>query len=386
MNYSELCSKFCFELPAYAEQYFDGFIAQYNRNTPILTLEKIDAVWEATSLPEEAKETLLKYTEILHASDDGHLCGSFLAYLVVYQREPWLNYIYRDEHFVVDGLTAQQLGWIFVVLQLAETLLVRKTPADLNAENINTFVGYTNNCKNQHGYWGIVEWWWNMISAGGCMFMFGILKFSPHEFGGDFAVITDGEKFVSLAVIDAFIDKNGCFVDSEEKAVAKASFYEDEEKYVAHVVAPNGVVDKEPTVFDKKVWRDFLRHGTPTLDIHIPAKVVYTSETIKDAYKQAVEYYSKNWGFDAKAITAYSWLYCPQLDKVLPPESNILAVNAGMHLLPMIETFDANCTFIRPGSSLQKRFAEECEKGTEFHFGMMYTTTPEIETFGKKLM
>ena len=65
---------------------------------------------------------------------------------------------------------------------------------------------------------------------------------------------------------------------------------------------------------------------------------------------------------------------------------NILAVNASMHLLPMLETFDANCTFIRPGSSLQKRFAEECEKGTEFHFGMMYTATPEIETFGKKLM
>lgn len=386
MTYCELCSKFSFELPEYAEQYFDGFIAQYDRNEPILTPEKIDVVWEATSLPEEAKEAILKYTEILHASDDGHLCGSFLAYLVIYEREPWLNYIYRDEHFAVEGLTTQQIGWIFVVLQLAETLIVRKPPVDLNKENIKTFVEYTNNCKSQHGYWGIIEWWWNMLSAGGCMFMFGILKFSPHEFGSDFAVITDGEKFVSLAVLNGFIGKEGDLVDCKEKSIATTSFYEDDEKYVAHVVTPNGKVDLEPTVFDKKVWKDYLRHGTPTLDIHIPSKIVYNSETIKEAYEQAVEYYRTHWNYDVKAITAYSWLYCPQLYKVLAPDSNILAVNAGMHLLPMIETFDSTCTFIRPGSSLQKRFEEECEKGTEFHFGMMYTTTPEIETFGKKLM
>lgn len=383
MTYTELCSKFNFQMPAYAKDYYDDFISEYDRSVPVLSAENAAFVADSTSLPEDAKQALIQCAEIINGDDDAHLCASFLACLTVYKRVPWVNYIYQDDLFTVEGLHPQQVGWVLVAVQMANTLINKKPPKDLNEENVSSFRGYSKACYNQHGYWGILEWHWNMLGAGGCMFMFGILKFVPGEFTSDFPVITNGSKYVSLVGGEYFIGKEGELVDCEEKSVGKTSFYEDDEKYIANVVSAQGVVETKPTEFSKKVWKDYLRGGTPTIEIHIPSKIEYTPAAIKEAYKMAVEFYK---GFyphhQTKAIAGYSWIFSPQLKKVLPETSNILAVNRSMHLLPTTGSFGADCRFIREGSSLHRNMVAECEKGTEFHYAVMYTAVDEIETFG----
>ena len=386
MTYTELCAKYNFTMPEYAADYYDAFIAEYDRSVPVLSKENAETVASATSLPEEAKAELIRCAQVMNADDEAHLCGSFLAYITVYKRVPWVNYIWWDDLFTVAGLEKEQVGWILVATQLANTLNNKKPPEDLNAENINAFRGYTQNCFNKNGYWGIVEWHWNMLCAGGCMFMFGILKFVPGEFTGDFPVITDGKRYVSLAGGEYFVGKEGELVDTEEKSVGITSFYEDDEKYIGNVISADGAVDLNKTEFPKSVWKDYLRKGTHTIEIHIPSKIPYKPEPIKEAYKMAVEFFKDFYPeHNAKAINGYSWIFSPQLNKVLPPESNILAVNDSMHILPVIATYGADCMFIREGSSLQKRIAEECEKGTEFHYGIMYTAIDEIENFGEMI-
>ena len=64
-------------------------------------------------------------------------------------------------------------------------------------------------------------------------------------------------------------------------------------------------------------------------------------------------------------------------------DSNILRVNSKLHLLPVIGTFDGDIMFIRKGSSLQARIADECAKGTEFHFGIMYSPLSDLENLDK---
>lgn len=383
MTYTELCSKFCFEMPSYGKDYFDAFMAEYDRSKPLLSEEDAVFVSEATELPEEAKRALIHCAKAINDSDDGHLCGSFLAELTVYKRVPWVNYIYREPLFCVEGLMPEQVGWVLVAVMMANTLKNKKPPVELNAENIGSFRGYTQSCFNSKGYWGILEWHWNMLGAGGCMFMFGILKFVPGQFTGDFPVITDGKSYVSLAGGEFFVGKGGELVDCEEKSVGKTSFYEDENKYIGNVIAADGKVDLNQTEFDKSVWKDFLREGDPTIEIHIPSKVVYTPENIRLAFLQALDFYKDFYPeHHTKAIACYSWLLSPQLEAVLPPESNILAVNRNMHLLPTIGTFDADCRFIREGSSLQSRMRASGEKGIEFHYGIMYVPVSEVESFG----
>ncbi len=387
MTYNELCEKFNFEMPDYARDYFDSFNESYDRSKSVLTADEVNLVCDATEMPEEARSELLRCAEIINADDNGHLCASFLAEIIVYKRAPWLNYIEGPDLFTVEGLKTEQVGWILVAIQLAYTLKEKNPPKDLNAENTGAFNWYSHCCKRDNGYWGIVEWPWNILSAGGCMFVFGILKFCPSVFSGDFAVITDGTRYVSLAANSYFVNASGELVDCEEKSVCKTSFYEDDTKYIANVISAEGKVALEVTEFDKSVWRDYLREGTPTMDIHIPSKIEYKPEPMREAYKQAIEFYKSYYpDHETKAVVGYSWIFSPQLNKVLPEDSNILKVNSSMHILPCIGTFGADCMFIRQGSSLQKRIADECEKGTEFHYAVMYTALDEIDEFGKKIV
>lgn len=384
MTYQEIQSYFNIELPDYVEDYFDEFIASYDRSKPIITAADVNLVCDATRLPESGRNELLRCSELLNNDDIGHLCGSFMADVLVYKRAPWLNYIEDHNLFTVDGLKPEQLGWVLVAVQLAFTLKTKNPPEDLNKENTGAFNWYSHCCKRDNGYWGISEWVWNMLSAGGCMFVFGILKFCPAQFNGDFAVITDGNRFVSLTANEYFVGKEGELVDCEEKSVGKTSFYEDDDKYIANVVAPDGTVSLTPTEFDKSVWKDYLREGDKTLEIHIPSKIDYSPEAMKESFKEAIEFYKSYYPeHEVKAIACYSWIYSAQLPKVLPPDSKILAVNRAVHILPCIASFGADCQFIRQGTSLQKRIAEECEKGTEFHFAVMYSPLDELETFGK---
>jgi hypothetical protein len=380
MTYEKLCEKFNFEMPGYAAYYFDDFVKEYDRSKPLLSEEDAAMVCDVTGLPEEAKEALIKCAKAINENDDAHLCGSFLADLTVYKRKPWVNYIYRTDLFTVEGLYPEQVGWVIVAVMLANTLNNKKPPEDLNIENLNAFKGYSQSCFNSKGYWGILEWHWNMLCASGSMFLFGILKFVPSEFTDSFPVITNGKEYISLAGGEFFIGKEGELVDSEEKSVGKTSFFEDDSKYIAHVVSQDGKTALTATEFDKSVWHDFLRGGDHTIDIHIPSKVEYTPEKFKEAFKMALDFYKDYYpDHKTKAFACYSWILSAQLDKVMPKESNILKVNSKLHLLPQIGTFDENIMFIRQGSSLQQRIANERAKGTEFHFGIMYSPLDELE-------
>ena len=384
MNYSELKSKFNFELPEYSESYFGNFITSYDRNKSVLPKEDAILGAEATKIPDDAKNELIRCAEVIDKNENAHICAAFLAELTVYKREPWVNYIYTTDLFTVEGLMPEQVGWIIVAVMLANTLKNKKPPVDLNQENLNSFLAYTNSCFNQKGYWGIVEWHWNMLCAGGCMFLFGILKFVPNRFTDRFYVITDGKQYVSLANNGYFIGKEGEYVANEEDSVAKTYFYEDDTKYIGNVISKDGTTSTEKTEFDKSVWKDFLRAGSPTLAMHIPSKVEYTPENARLAFKQAVEFYKDFYpDHNAKAIDCHSWIFSRQLHKVLPAESKILAVMDAAYCLPDFGSFDENIMFIRKGTSMYNKIAEERANGTVFHYGMMYVPVDEIDCYGK---
>lgn len=384
MNYNELKAKYNFEMPDYAASYFDDFIASYDRSRSVLSKEDAILVADATKLPEEAKNELIRCAKVIDDNDDAHICAAFLAEITVYKRDPWVNYIYTNDLFTVDGLMLEQVGWVLVATMLANTLNNKKPPVDLNQENLNAFLGYSSNCFSQNGYWGILEWHWNMLCAGGCMFLFGILKFVPNLFTDRFYVITDGKQYVTLANNGYFIGKEGEYVAKEEDSVGKTYFYEDDSKYVANVVSKDGTVSLTTTEFDKSVWKDYLRAGSPTIAIHIPSKIEYTPENARLAFIEAVEFY-KNFYPDhnAKAIDCHSWIFSKQLHKVLPAESKILAVMDAAHCLPDFGSFDEDIMFIRKGTSMYNKIAEERAKGTVFHFGMMYVPVDEIDSYGK---
>ena len=155
MDYKQLCQKYNFEMPSYAEDYFESFMAEYSRSVPVLSAETAAYVADSTSLPEDGKQALIHCAEVINANDDAHLCASFLAYITVYKRVPWVNYIYQDDLFTVEGLKPEQVGWVLVATQLANTLINKKPPKDLNEENIGECKVEKNCAEISFGKWQI---------------------------------------------------------------------------------------------------------------------------------------------------------------------------------------------------------------------------------------
>ena len=117
MTYQEITKHFNIELPDYCEQYFDEFIASYDRSKAVITPEDVDLVCDATKLPDVARSELQRCSALLNADAIGHLCGSFMAEVLVYKRAPWLNYIEDHNLFTVEGLMPEQLGWVLVAVK-----------------------------------------------------------------------------------------------------------------------------------------------------------------------------------------------------------------------------------------------------------------------------
>lgn len=382
MNYFEFKKRFNFELPSYAEELYASFTAEYD-GSPVLSEREAFAVAEATGLPEDGKNELLRCAHVMNSNGNARICGAFIKYITVKKRKPWQNQIYTEDLFNAEGLEKEQVGWVIVAAALADTIINKKPPEELNRENLNAFRGYSRSCYEKKGYWGILEWSWNMLCAGGCMFLFGVLKFVPGEFGSDFKVITDGKRYVSFACGEHCIDKDGALTNDVSASVGKTSYTENDDEYIVNVIDKRGVADTGTTRFSKAKWHDFLGNGTGTLNIHIPSGIEYTPEKMREAFKTAIDFYKDFYpSLNPAAIVGYSWIFAPQLEKVLDSGSNILRVNRSAYIIPTKGEYGADCRFLREGSGLQKRIKEQSENGVRFHYSVMFIPINETETFG----
>lgn len=372
-----------FDIPAYFEQCAQTFVPDETK--PLVSEQEMSAVQQAAGVDEACFAFLREMNEKLLADPARCLAARFLRYVLFEARKPWENHIYAPVMFEIPGYEAGSVHLLFVTAALGYTLTVRKPPADLNAENVGAYRGYTMGYTKEHGHWGIGELHWNLLCAGGCMFLFHTLKFQPERFTGDFLVITDGREYRTLCIGAYGADKNGALTADESRtSFHTAEFLETDGAFVAHEVLPNGAVMEKSTVFDKKTWRVALCDKDFVLGIHIPSKSEYTPEQHRVSILQALEFYRTFYpDMEFKGIVCYSWLYSAQNKHLFPADSRILEIQRCVHLCPITTTMDENLMFIRPGSALQQRMAQFRAEGNEYHAGYMYSPLREAEVFGE---
>ena len=379
MTYQETASLFTCALPAYYEPWFGEFLKTYDRSDPVISDDALATVRAETGIPEGCADMIRRVRDAVCANDRLHFAARFFLFVTVQSRKPWENHLYEEDVLPVEGFAKESVNLFFVAFALAHTLLVKKPPKDLNETNLEAFRGYSAGCFQDFGYWGIKEFSWNMLCAGGCMFMQGALKFCPGYFTDDFPVFTNGKEFFATVAGVYGITKYGELTADESEAVAHTVFEETETDVRCNRIAKDGTVSPVPETISKSVWKDYLRGGTPTLDIHIPPRMDYRPEVMEDAYRKAIPFYRSFYpDHEVKAVSGYSWIFAPQLKLVLGPDSRILSVMNSMHILPTTGTYSSDLRFLRPGSPLSARIAEAEEQGRKFHYAVMYVPVTEI--------
>lgn len=148
---------------------------------------------------------------------------------------------------------------------------------------------------------------------------------------------------------------------------------------------PDGRAERELTSLPKTDWELVLSFGDPVLNIHIPEGGALTHELCADSMLRAMEFFKRyEPDYHWKAFFCESWLLDPQLQKILPQTSNILAFQRAAYLIPypgradtVFRVFgikaDRNGVETVPiHTSLQRTLVQFVREGGEFHYGAMF--------------
>ncbi len=102
-----------------------------------------------------------------------------------------------------------------------------------------------------------------------------------------------------------------------------------------NLITPYGSVQPEPVFLSRKAWEQVLQNGDTVLDLHIPRNDPFTVEDCRDSLRRAFSFFQQQAAARPfKASYCHTWFYSPQLQQILPPESNIVRFQREAYLYP----------------------------------------------------
>jgi len=85
-------------------------------------------------------------------------------------------------------------------------------------------------------------------------------------------------------------------------------------------------------------FEKIIKDGKPMLSVHIPSDSKMTREALDESYRQAREFFKD---YEYEAIYCSTWLLCPKLKELLPPDSRILNFMADYDIKEVYEDSDS---------------------------------------------
>ena len=185
-----------------------------------------------------------------------------------------------------------------------------------------------------------------------------------------------------------------CATDRPLPADARlTTLVEDGARVAGHSIGADTRLSPEPQALPSGDWECALRPGDPVIEMHIPTGGGMTPERTDDSLRRVFPFFDRHFpGNGLKAITCHSWILSTQLRECLPPESNILALQSRVHLLPIAP--NAGCDaglrflFVNPppydlaalprDTSMRRAVAGWLEKGETFCVGAMFLLRQEL--------
>ncbi len=238
---------------------------------------------------------------------------------------------------------------------------------------------------------------WRCVCAFCTMYSLGILRFEPERVPPGYRMLrrkADGKLLMLYTAARSF-DEYGQFVWEESQTVFTSK--EATGRTDGYLIAPDGrVVDRYLSLSEEE-WETAFDGGDAALSFHIPPKVAYNAETIGDSFRKAVEFFGTYYPeLAVRSIQSYSWLYSPQLSRMLPETSGINRLNRELYLAPVPSGPDGFYSFVfqtdgasfdletaPTDTSLRRAFVEFVKAGGRVHNGFMYLPAADAQRFGE---
>ena len=267
-------------------------------------------------------------------------------------------------------------------------------PEQVTSESLINIPVWVENYRKTNGHYGFAEISWLQHSFQGRLFRMGRLEFRHNPSPDSFRVYRNNATGESIAILgdgtrvrrDGLIDGTNGITDDQAWT---ATLAESDGCATGYLVS-DGRALAEPIELRLDEWSVLLAPGLGAIEVHIPEDGRMLHEDCIDSYRAAVRFFAQS--FPDKqfgGFTCNSWLLDPELQRILPAESNIVRFQREFYLIP-IPTDDAQTLSRVFGSipedlskapretSLQRAILDHIAAGNQMRRGFGFMPADEI--------
>jgi hypothetical protein len=290
------------------------------------------------NLDQAATQALLDLAQRIRADPDLRSLSSAVHHTVFETSEGYSEAIHRaDAAFGADADLLHALLVLDSIRLVREKQRARGVPGEIGrAINQRHAIAWLNHAVTTQGHVGISDWipGWMRTVGSGELYRLGRLEFILRAWDYPFRVYANSQtnEVIMLAEPGERFTEDGYLVGT---VTWTSSLTETDDVVIGNPISPHGHAFPQPVRLPRSAWRMVLGQGDLVLDMHIPGEGALTLDALRDALTQAEAFFDHY--YPERPVVAYacdSWLFSPQIEAMLPPESNILRWQHEGYLFP----------------------------------------------------
>lgn len=193
-----------------------------------------------------------------------------------------------------------------------------------------------------HGAWGFDQFAWITFHLECKLFRLGRLQFALAPFNWNVMAFKHRSSGHILLLGDPTLPLRA---DGYAEGAGGKEIIEDERWFAVfeatpagwrgNRIAPQGYTMREQVFLLRSEWEPVLQHGDTVLDLHIPRGEKMSLESCRDSLHRAFSFFPEYWPERPfKGVCCHTWFFTPQLQQILPPESNLVRFQREFYLFP----------------------------------------------------
>lgn len=234
------------------------------------------------------------------------------------------------------------LGYLAALPQAEREYRRLGVSLDIFHDTMLDFVIWLNQAYDLRGYWNFDQFAWMSLHVSCELFRLGRLQYRLSEFPGKVTAFRHRTTGTILLLGDPDTPlradgyaKGAGGKSSEDEPTWHAVFEETPAGWRGNRIHPQGFTLHEESLLLHSEWERILKHGDTVLDLHIPRGDKLTVKECRESIQVAHQFFPEIFpDRPFKGLFCHTWLFTPQLQKILPPESNVVRFQREFYLYP----------------------------------------------------
>ena len=259
--------------------------------------------------------------------------------------------------------------------------------------------------RRHHGVWGIepATLSWLRLHFRGELYGLGRLQFMPARWSVAVRVFRHLTSGVVVALSESGVryrsdgQRDGAGGVHDPAGAWTATLERTEEWVTGHAITPSGCTQRATWRLAREEWSEILAPGAPVLDIHIPRGVPLDLEACRRSLQEALRFFPSHFPeLPFVAFTCDSWLLDAQLEKLLPPSSNLVRFLRQLYLVPVASdgtealewVFDgvpADLASAPRDTALRRAVLDHISAGRHLRAGAGFLLLDDVEAWGQDI-